>query len=131
MNIPPIFAEDIPPTVLLVFLVPLLLGVFAVRFIVVSKRARRASPAGLVARLVPVLIGGVILLSLLTVRGGAPGSFLVVAAFPVAAGLLGIYVWGRKSPEAARTTAITFRLILYGCFALALIYLCFVLLKRS
>lgn len=103
MNISPIFAEGIPPTVLLIFLAPLLLGVFAVRCITVSRRSDRVSPAGLIVRLVPVLIGGVILFFLLTVRGGAPASFIVVAAFPVAAGLLSLYlyVWGRKLPEAS------------------------------
>ena len=131
MNISPMFAEDIPPTVLLIFLAPLLLGVFVLRSIAVSRRAGRASSAGLIVRLVPVLIGGVIFFFLLTVRGGAPTFFIVAAAFPVAAGLLGLYLWGRKSPETARTAAVTFRVILYGCCALAFIYLCFVLLKSS
>ncbi|HEX4263310.1 MAG TPA: hypothetical protein VH597_03140 [Verrucomicrobiae bacterium] len=67
---------------------------------------------------------------LLTVRGGAPTSFIVVAAIPVLAGLVGLYVRGRKSQEAAQTTAITFRILLYSCGALAFIYLCFVLLKK-
>jgi hypothetical protein len=101
------------------------------RSVKASKRAGRVSPVGLVVSLVSVLVGGLLLFFLLTVRGGAPGFFIEVAAFPLVAGLLGLYLWGRKSPEASRTVAITFRFILYGCLALAFVYLCFVLLKRS
>jgi hypothetical protein len=130
MNFTPVFAEDIPPTVLVVFLVPLLLGVFALRGITAARRTGGSSSKGLIINLVAVAVGGVILFLLLTVRGGAPTSFIVVAAIPVVAGLLSLYVRGRKSQEAAQTTTIMFRIVIYSCFALAFIYLCFVLLKR-
>jgi len=136
MTITPIIAEDISPIILPLFLVPLILGVFAMRGIAASARSARTggtgrtSPAGLIVRLIPVLIGGLLLFFFLTVRGGAPAFFIVAAAFPLAAGLFSLCLWGRKSPEAARTVAITFRFLLYGGFALALIYLSFVLLKR-
>jgi len=76
-------------------------------------------------------MGGLLLFFFLTVRGGSPGSFVAVAAFPLVAGLLSLYLWGRKTPEASRTVATTFRFLLYGCFALSFLYLCFVILKRS
>lgn len=123
MNISPIFAEGIPPTVFLIFLAPLLLGVFALRCITASRRAGRVSPAGVIVRLVPVLIGGVILFFLLTVRGGAPASFIVVAAFPVAAGLLGLYlyVWGRKLLETSSRAMRYAKFILVFAIAAALV----------
>jgi hypothetical protein len=131
MTITPILAEGIPSIIVLLFLVPLLVGVFAVRSIATSARTCGTSGTGLIVRLVPVLIGGLLLFFFLTVRGGAPGFFIAAAAFPLVAGLLSLYLWGRKTPEASRTVAITFRFILYGCFALGFIYLCFVLLKKS
>src|SRR5579864_8436378 len=127
MTITPVLAEGIPPIILPLFLVPLLLGVFAVRSIASSARTGGSSPAGLIVRLVPVLIGGFLLFVFLTVRGGAPGFFIAAAAFPLVAGLLSLYLWGRKTPEAARTVAMTFRFLLYGCFALAFLYLSFAL----
>jgi hypothetical protein len=115
MNILPVFAEDISPAILPIFLVPLLLGLLALRFITASRRAGGKSRAGLIVRLVPVLIGGVILFFLLTIRGGAPAFFIVVAAFPVAAGLLSLYLYvrGPKSPERSS------RAIKYAKFRLA------------
>lgn len=129
MTITPILAEGIPPIIVLLFLAPLVLGVFAVRSIAGSARNGGVSRAGLIVRLIPVLVGGLLLFFFLTVRGGVPAFFIEAAAFPLVAGLLSLYFWGRKSPEASRTVAITFRFILYGCFALGFIYLCFVLLK--
>ena len=105
MTITPILAEGIPPTVLVVFLVPLFLGVFALRSIAASKRSGRASRAGLIIRLVPVLVGGLFLFFFLTIRGGAPAGFIIVAAFPLVAGLLSLYFWGRKKPEATQAVA--------------------------
>jgi hypothetical protein len=131
MTITPILAEGIPPIVVPLFLVPLLLGVFAVRSLAGSTRKDGASRAGLIVRLVPVLVGGFLLFFFLTVRGGAPAFFIEAAAFPLVAGLLSLYLWGRKTPEASRTVAITFRFLLYGCFALGFIYLCFVLFQKS
>ena len=130
MTIQPILAEDISPAVLLVFLVPLLLGAFAVGCVVLARRKGGASRAGLMLRLIPVALGGLILFALLTTRGGAPGFFIVAAAFPVVAGLLAVYSWGRKSPEAARSAALAFRFILYGCCALGFIYLCCLWFQR-
>jgi hypothetical protein len=135
MTITPMFAEGIPPIILPLFLVPLLLGVIAVRSITASARSARkggigaTSRTGLIVRLIPVLIGGLLLFFFLTVRGGAPGFFIVAAAFPLVEGLLSLYLWGRKTPQASRTAAITFRFLLYGCLALAFIYLFFALLK--
>ena len=106
MIITPILAEGIPPTVLVVFLVPLFLGVIALRRIAASKRTGKASPAGLIIRLVPVLVGGLFLFFFLTVRGGAPAGFIIVAAFPLVAGLLSLYYWMREEPEASRAVAI-------------------------
>ena len=131
MTITPILAEGIPSIIVLLFLVPLFLGMFAVRSIASSTRKDGASRAGLIVRLVPVLVGGLLLFFFLTVRGGSPAFFIEVAAFPLVAGLLSLYLWGRKTPEASRTVAITFRFILYGCFTVGFIYLCFVLLKKS
>jgi hypothetical protein len=131
MTLTPILAEGIPPIILLLFLVPLLLGIFAVRSIAGSTRKDGASRAGLIFRLVPVLVGGLLLFFFLTVRGGSPPFFIAAAAFPLAAGLLSLYFWGRKTPEASRTVVITFRFILYGCLALGFVYLCFVLSKKS
>ncbi len=130
MTITPILAEDIPPTVLLIFLVPLIFGVLAVRGIASATRKGGASRAGFWVRLIPVLVGGFVLFFCLTVRGGTPPAFIVAAAFPLVAGLLSLYLWGRKTPEASRTVSITFRFILYGCFALAIVYLYFVSQKR-
>lgn len=103
MNFTPILAEDISPVVLVVFLAPLFLGLLALRFIDVSRRTRRASPAGLIISLVAVFGGGVILFFLLTVRGGAPSSFIEIAAVPVVLGLCGLYLQWRKSREAPQT----------------------------
>jgi len=135
MTITPIIAEDISPIILPLFLVPLILGVFAMRGIAASARSARTggtgrtSPAGLIVRLIPVLIGGLLLFFFLTVRGGAPGFFIAAAAFPLVAGLLSLYLWGRKSPEASRAVALTFRFLLYGCLTLAFLYLCIALFK--
>ena len=131
MTITPILAEGIPSIILPLFLVPLFLGVLAVRSLASSTGKGGASRAGLVVRLIPVLIGGLLLFFFLTVRGGAPGFFIAAAAFPLVAGLLSLYSWGRKSPEASRAVAITFRFLLYGGLALGFIYLCFVLSKKG
>ena len=120
MNFTPILAEDIPPIVLVVFLAPVLLGLFALGSIRASRRTSRASPTGFIVRLVPVLVGGLLLFCFLTVRGGAPVSFIVVAAFPLVVGLLSLYLWGRKSPEspaASRTVAITYRWLVWAIAA--------------
>ena len=131
MTIALMLGEGIPPIIVPLFLVPIFLGVFAVRSIAASTGKGGASRAGLILRLIPVFFGGLLLFFFLTVRGGAPGFFIAAAAFPFVAGLLSLYLWGRKSPEASRTVAITFRFILYGCFALGFIYLCSILLKHS
>jgi hypothetical protein len=53
-----------------------------------------------------VLVGGLFLFFFLTIRGGAPAGFIIVAAFPLVAGLLSLYFLGRKKPEATRAVAI-------------------------
>ena len=127
MNFTPILAEDISPIVLVVFLAPVLLGLFALLSIKASRRTSRASPTGIILRLVPVLVGGLLLFFLLTVRGGAPVAFIVVAAFPLVIGLLSLYVYlrGRKSPEspetASRTAAITYRWLVWAIAAALII----------
>lgn len=121
MTVSPIFASGIPPIIVLFFLVPLLLGIFSIWGIHVAGGNNRAIGLGIGMRLIPVLGGALFLFFFLTVRGGAPAFFYVISAFPLVVGLWSLYVFGRKKPEASRLVSITFRVLLYGFFALAFI----------
>jgi hypothetical protein len=133
MSINPIFAEDISPAILIVFLAPLFLALLAL-ISLRRTRATRSSSLGvrseIARRLIPVIGGAFFLFFFLTVRGGAPAFFYEIAAIPLVVGLLSLYVLGQKRPEAARPVAVTFRVLLYGFFALVFIGLCAKLLMK-
>lgn len=129
----PILAEDIPPTVLLVFLVPLfllILAIFSLSRIGAAVGSSREIRSGVTKRVILVLGGGLFLFTLLTVRGDAPITFYGFSALLLIVGLWSLYRFGRKIPEASRQVSITFRVLLYGFFALVLIGLCAKLLAR-
>lgn len=130
MTIAPLLASGIPPIIVLFFLVPLLLAIFSIRGIRVAGGGNRAISLGIASRLIPVLGGGLFLFFFLTVRGGAPSFFYVISAFPLVVGLWSLYLFGRKRPEASRLVSITFRVLLYGFFALAFIGLWANLLRK-
>lgn len=121
MKISPLLASGIPPIILLFFLVPLFLAIFSIRGLRVTGGGNRAIGLGIAKRLIPVLGGGLFLFFFLTVRGGAPSFFYVISAFPLVVGLWSLYLYGRKTPEASRPVSLTFRVLLYGFFALAFI----------
>lgn len=121
MTLSPILASGIPSIVVLFFLVPLFLAIFSIGGIRVASGGNRAISLGIARRLIPVLGGGMFLFFFLTVRGGAPIFFYVISAFPLVVGLWSLYLYGRKRPEASRPVSVTFRVLLYGFFALAFI----------
>jgi len=49
--------------------------------------------------LLPTLVGGLLLLSLLTVRGGAPNVLRALAACPFACGVWSLVAWSRTEGE--------------------------------
>jgi len=131
MTITPILASDVSPVIVPIFLAPIFVALLTLRVIArTSRGTAKGTWAGLIVRLVPILFGGFLLFFLLTVRGGAPSFFIAAAALPFVLGLLSLYAWGRKSPEAARLVKIASRILLYGAFAVCLICLCLMLSKN-
>ena|SRR5690349_256575 len=88
-------AEDWGPIVLLVTLVPLALAVLSVASIVVNRYWGRRRWWGLVLALIPTVGGGLLLIFFLTVRGGAPAIFRLLAALPLLCGLRSLVSWSR------------------------------------
>ncbi|HEY7089715.1 MAG TPA: hypothetical protein VH518_16575 [Tepidisphaeraceae bacterium] len=95
----PILAEDWGPLIMILTLVPLGLGVLTFVSVALNKSVGRRRSWGLVLALIPTLGGGLLLFMFLTVRGGAPIAFHLIAAFPFLGGLWSIFLWSR-APEA-------------------------------
>jgi hypothetical protein len=101
MNTALMLAEDIPPYVLVIVLVPALLALLVVFSMAraASRRTGRTLQTELMFRLVPVAV--VILVALLVTRGNA--TLPVLIAVPVVAVLLSRYLRSRNLPEASPT----------------------------
>jgi hypothetical protein len=104
MTFTPILAEDIPPYVLVVVIVPalLVLALYCSMAMAASRRTGRPLQTELIIRLVPV--GVVILLcllvSLLTNRGSASLPSIVIVVIAVVGVLLRVYLRWRMPPKA-------------------------------
>jgi len=97
MTLPRILAENWGPLIELLILVPLALAVISIGGVALNRRRGRRRWWGLIVALIPTIGGGLLLLMFLTVRGGAPVFFHLIAAVPFLYGLRSLYLWSRTS----------------------------------
>lgn len=95
MPIKPVLAEDWGPILVLASLLPLGLAVLSVASIVINRHWGRRRWWGLMLALIPTLAGALLLIFFLTVRGGAPAIFPLLAALPLLCGLQSLVSWSR------------------------------------
>ena|SRR5437867_1128533 len=88
-------SNTVGPLVLLLFLVPICLGVLAL--IVMPRKRPRGGGRwwGLAFGWTCTIAGALILLFLMTVRGGAPRFFYFAAALPLLCGIRTLQIWNR------------------------------------
>jgi hypothetical protein len=94
-------SNTIGPVVLVLFLAPIAVGGIFLIYLTIKRGTAadepRRSRGGLVLALVPLIFGALLLFFFLTVRGGAPRFFYIVAAFPLLVGIKLLQVWSRPS----------------------------------
>ena len=99
MKLIPILASStIGPVVPLLFLGPIVLGLIGWMFMPLTRSRGRRRGVGFVLGLACTIVGALVLLFLLTVRGGAPRFFYVAAALPLLCGIRILQIWSRTNP---------------------------------
>ena len=95
-------SDTVGPAVAVLFLAPIFVALGFMVYLAFQRgrAARDAGTAprsrwGLIIALVPTAFGALMLLFLLTVRGGAPRFFYIVAMLPLLVGVKLLRVWAR------------------------------------
>src|SRR5881227_268036 len=96
--IPLLASNTVGPLVLLLFLGPIVLGLLGLMFMRLVRARGRRRGIGFVLGLACTIVGALVLLFLITVRGGAPRFFYVAAALPLLCGIRILQIWSRTNP---------------------------------